>query len=166
MKKLNNILIFPLFACLSMVSFGQCPSPSELIKPDKKSGWSENSQSKSGALMAGEVYEYTFIAQRGVEYRITALGGVDEVIMDNVEFKLFDSEVEKVEVDGELVYKRLQKLVYDSKSSEIGNQLIFSTPKTRKLTMKVNFVSAEDPEAIQCVAVYVETRRATPLGLK
>lgn len=164
--KLKHIIAITLFAGASMVSFSQCPSPSELIKPDKKSGWNENSQSKSGALQAGEAYEYTFIAQRGVEYRITALGGVDEIIMDNVEFKLYSSEVDKVEIDGKPVYKRFEKVVYNSESSDTGSQLIFSTPKTRKLTMKVNIVNTDKPDAIQCVAVYVETRRATPIGLK
>lgn len=166
MIKLKHIFILPLIAGFSMVSFSQCPTPSELMKPDKKTGWNENSQSKSGALQAGETYDYTFIAQRGVEYRITALGGVDDVIIENVAFQLFDSEVQKVEVDGKPVYKRLQKLVYDSQKEDSGAQLIFSTPKTRKLTMKVQILNTDKADAVQCVAVYVETRRAAAIGLK
>jgi hypothetical protein len=166
MTNLKYIFSFALFIGSSALLSAQCPSPSELVKPDKKSGWNENSQSKSGALLAGEVYEYTFIAQRGVEYRITALGGVNEVIMDNVEFKLYDSEVQKVEIDGQPVYKRVQKVVYNSESGETGSQLVFTTPKTKKLTMKVNIVNSDKPDAVQCVAVYVETRRATQIGLK
>jgi hypothetical protein len=166
MIKFKHIFIIPLFASVSMVSYSQCPSPSEVMKADKKEGWSESSQSKSGALQAGEVYEYTFIAQRGVEYRVSALGGVDELSKDNVAYQLFDSEVQKVEVDGKPVYKRLEKVVYDSKKKESGDQLVFSTPKTRKLTMKVTITNTDKPDAIQCVAVFVESRRLAELGLK
>lgn len=162
--KLNYIIAITLFAGASTLSFSQCPSPSQLVKLDKKTGWNESSQSKSGALQAGEVYEYAFIAQRGLEYRITALGGADDINMNNVEFKLYSNEVDKIEVDGKPVYKRLEKEVYNSEASDMGSQWIFSTSQTRKLTMKVHIVNTVKPEAIQCVAVYVETRRSIPLG--
>jgi len=135
------------------------------MQAEFKEGWGPNSQSKSGPLQAGEVYEYTFIAQRGLEYRLTALGGLNNIKVDNVEFELFDTEVKKVVQDGKPVYKRLKKVIYDSKSDESGSQVVFSTPKTRKLTIEVTVVNTEDPTAVQCVVVFVETRRIAKLGL-
>lgn len=165
--KLKYIIAITLFAGVSMLSVSQCPPPSQLIKLDKKAGWNESSQSKSGALQAGESYEYSFIAQRGLEYRITALGGgTDQINMNNVEFRLYSNEVERIQVEGKTVYKRLEKEIFNSESSDQGSQWIFSTSQTRKLTMKVNIVNTAKPDAIQCVAVCVETRRSTALGFR
>lgn len=166
MTNYNYIVILIASVFFSFTSISQCPPPGSVMKADIKAGWGPNSQSKSGPLQAGETYEYTFIAQKGLEYRLTALGGLNNIRVDNVEFELYDTEVQKVVQDGKPVYKRMKKMIFDSKSEESGSQVVFSSPKTRKLTLEVSVVNNEAPNAVQCVVVFVETRKATQLGLK
>lgn len=167
MKIVLNIVTIVFAVLASHISFTQCPSPSQLMKPDRKSGWSESSQSKSGALMSGQEYTYTFIAQRGMEYKVNAFAGVDVISSENVDFKLYYTEVEKTMIDGEWVYDRVDKVVFDSKSNkEDKGEITFSSSKTRKLTMKLSLTSFEKENVVQCVAICVETRRMPDIGLK
>lgn len=169
-KKIQRILVV-VTVLFSTITFGwaQCPTPTMVFKPETKAGWFANSQSKSGAIMAGEKYEFTFIAQRGMEYRFTAAGGpgMESIAPGNVEFIVSDSQVQKVNKDGQEVFKRTNTIVFDSKSSGSDAQCIISTPKTRKLTVTVNLVaSSGNPKDVQCALVFIESRRAQEIGLK
>lgn len=58
---IKSVINFWIVLLFGGVAFGQCPTPSQVMKADRKNGWAENSQSKSGAVLTGEVYEYSFI---------------------------------------------------------------------------------------------------------
>jgi hypothetical protein len=163
---IKNLLQMFLVVSISWSASAQCTKPNQVMKADKKNGWSENSQSKSGALAPGDTYEYNFIVQRGIDYRITTLGGKTELTKGNVEFKIYDSQVQRVEVNGEMIYKRFETIVFDSRNPGNTEELIFNSPQTRKLTMRVEVVADGQPNDVHCVVVFVETRRSEKLGLR
>jgi hypothetical protein len=170
MKKLfGNIkvsaLLIAVFA-FSLIGNAQCPSPNVVFKPETKAGWGANSQSKSGALLTGETYEFTFIAQRGMEYRITAVGGAGNWTKENVQFTVSDSEVQKVMQDGQEVFRRFNTVVFDSRTAGPDDQCVIATSKTRKLTVTVNLIGTERPKDVQCAVVFIENRRTQQLGLR
>lgn len=168
MKKVF-VLSFSIFLITSL-AFAQCPTASEVMRADRKNGWSESGLSKSGLLNKGEEYEYNFIAQKGIEYRLTALGGIDNVVVENVSYQLYDTEIKKIKnSEGKEEYKRVPLLIYDSQNAQEGDELIFSTEKTRKLTLKLTVQDGEADDTkieYQCVVVFIETRRLPGTGLK
>jgi hypothetical protein len=163
---IKNLLHILTVVSITWSANGQCPTPNQVMKADTKNGWYENSQSKSGALAPGDTYEYNFIVQRGIDYRITTLGGKTELTKGNVEFKIYDTQVQRVEVNGDMVYKRFETIVFDSRNPENTEELIFNSPKTRKLTMRVEVVAEGQPNDVHCVVVFVETKRSEKFGLR
>jgi hypothetical protein len=164
LSKLSALVVAVI--ALAHIGMAQCPSPIMVFRPEPKSGWGLSSQSKSGALMTGETYEFTFIAQRGMEYRISSVGGSNELTKDKVQFRVSDTQVNRVIQDGQEVFKRSNVVIFDSKSTSGDEECVIVTPKTRKLTVTVNVVGTENPKDIQCAVVFVESRRAQTIGLK
>lgn len=164
MFKIIRISILSILLSLTGLSFSQCPQPDQVLKPDYKDGWGDNSQSKSGSLRPGDTYEMNFIAQAGLKYRITLLSGLGPYTDDNIDFQLVGSEVNKVEENGKMVYKRQEVVYFDSRNQEEGEKMTFSTPKTRKLKLKMQLNGVEDSKLVQCVIVFVETKRELQVG--
>jgi len=164
MFKMIRITLLSVLLMVTGISFGQCPQPDQVLRPDYKDGWGDNSQSKTGTLRPGDTYEMNFIAQAGLKYRITLLSGVGPFTDENVEFQLLGSEVKKVEEDGKKVYKRQEVVYLDSENQPEGEKMTFSTPKTRKLTLKIQLNGVEDTKLVQCVIVFVETKRELQVG--
>jgi hypothetical protein len=146
------------------VSFGQCPEPNQVLKPDYREGWGDNSQSKTGSLRPGDTYEMNFIAQSGLKYRITLLSGTGPFTDENIDFQLVGSEVNKVEENGKSTYKRQEVVYFDSRNQPEGEKMTFSTPKTRKLTLKMKLNGVDDTKLVQCVIVFVESKRELQVG--
>lgn len=164
MFKIIRVSLLSLFLIILGVGYSQCPEPDQVLRPDYKDGWGENSQSKTGSLRPGDTYEMNFIAQAGLKYRITLLSGVDNYTDDNIDFQLIGSEVNKVEENGKMVYKRQEVVYFDSRNQAEGEKMTFSTPKTRKLTLKMQLNGVEDSKLVQCVIVFVESKRELQVG--
>ncbi|MDX1651942.1 MAG: hypothetical protein R3277_05590 [Brumimicrobium sp.] len=164
MLKINQLFIATLIVFTASLSMAQCPQPGQVLRADYKDGWGENSQSKTGTLRPGDTYEMNFIAQRGLKYRITILSGTGPFTDQNVEFQLVGSEVKKVEQNGKMVYKRQEVVLYDSANKQGDEKMSFSSPKTQKLTLRIKLNGAEDSKAVQCVVVFVETKRELEVG--
>lgn len=164
MSKYIKLIISAFILSVGLNSSAQCPRPHELGLYDPESGWSENSQSKSGLLKMGETYELNLIAQRGMDYRVSAFVATEDASDIFVDLKIYDSEVKKVEEEGRGVYKRVKKCIYDTSKSNPDDELVITTPKTRRLNVKVTAVNASKNEDVECVIIYVEHRRSQKLG--
>lgn len=147
-------------------SFSQCPQPSKLISVDNKNGWGENSQSKSGQLRPGDQYEMRLIIQGGIKYRIQAVAGVEEFSKDNVSFQVIGKKVDKVEENGRVSYKSTDVVLYDSESAAEGEEAIFMSDRTQRLTIKVEVKGSDGIGLVQCAAVLVEAKQAEKLGFR
>lgn len=146
------------------LSFSQCPEPDQVLRPDYKEGWGDNSQSKTGSLRPGDTYEMNFIAQGGLKYRITLLSGLGPYTDENIDYQLVGSEVNKVEKNGKMVYERQEVVYFDSRKKAEGEKMTFSTPKTRKLKLRMQLNGVEDSKLVQCVIVFVESQRELEVG--
>jgi hypothetical protein len=164
MFKTIRISLLSIFLTVFGTSFSQCLEPEELLKPDYKDGWGDNSQTKTGSLRPGDTYEMNFIVQEGLKYRITLLSGLGTFNDENIDFQLVGSEVNKVEENGKMVYKRQEVVYFDSRNQEEGEKMTFSSPKTRKLMLKMELTDMEDSKLAQCVIVFVETKRELQSG--
>lgn len=165
MLRIIGVFIGVLVLSTSVAS-AQCPRPYDVIQADYSEGWGDNSQSKSGPLRPGDSYEMKFIAQGGLKYRVTVVSGNDQYSRENVEFQLVGSEVRKVNENGKMVYKRVDVVFYDSEESKEGQKAVFYSPRTKRLNVRIKLKGAEDSKLMQCVVVYVETKRQEELGLK
>lgn len=164
MFKTIRITLLSIFLIVFGASFGQCPEPEQVLRPDYKDGWGDNSQSKTGTLRPGDSYEMNFIAQAGLKYRITLLSGVQNYTDENIDFQLVGSQVNKVKENGKMVYKRQEVVYFDSRDQVEGEKMTFSSPKTRKLKLKMKLNGVEDRKLVQCVIVFVETKRELQVG--
>lgn len=165
MKSNLKKLIVVLFVFAINLSFAQCPAISDLDLSDGKDKWVESAQSRTETLKMGESFEMTFIAQRGMDYRIRVLSGAEDLEMKNASVRIYDTDIEKSKVDGTVSYKRTQKKVYDSNSIPENKEVILTTPKTRKLTVKSTTRKSDNAEKPQCIIVYIESRRSQKLGI-
>ena len=165
MFRLINILT--IVATLSAgYSFSQCPQPSKVISVDHKNGWGENSQSKSGELRAGDQYEMRLIIQPGIKYRIQAVAGIEKFSTDNVDFQVISKKVEKVEEDGVISYRSTEVILYDTKDATYGDEAIFLSDRTQRLTIRVEVKGEGGIGLVQCAIVLVEAMRTEKLGLR
>ncbi len=147
--------------------FSQCQRPSQVISPDYKDGWGENSQSKSGHLRPGDHYEMRFIAQAGIKYRIKATAGSNEFSEDNISFQLVVKEVNHIEKDGKVTYKSSEVILYDSELAGEGEEAIILTSKAQSLSIKVKIDDVNVPAfTTLCAIVLIEAKKAKIEGLK
>ncbi|MGM0479645.1 MAG: hypothetical protein ACQERC_10520 [Bacteroidota bacterium] len=151
---------------LSTAVHSQCPRAFDVMEADYDNGWGDNSQSKSGPLRPGDTYEMKFIAQGGMKYRVTVVSGNEQFSRDDVEFQLVGSEVNKVkDDDGRMVYKRQEVVFYDSEKSAEDEKAVFFSKRTKRLKVRINLKGVEDSKLVQCVVVFVETKRQEKIGL-
>lgn len=164
MFKIVRITLLSTLLLVTGLSFGQCPEPDQVLRPDYREGWGDNSQSKTGTLRPGDTYEMNFIVQAGLTYRVTLLSGTGPYTDENIDFQLVGSEVNKVEENGKSVYKRQEVVYFDSRTQPEGEKMTFSTPKTRKLKLKMKLNGLDDTQLVQCVIVFVESKRDLQVG--
>tara|TARA_B100000508_G_scaffold118450_1_gene98583 strand:- start:98686 stop:99183 length:498 start_codon:yes stop_codon:yes gene_type:complete len=165
MFRVLGLVVSILFLSASIAS-AQCPRPYDVFEADYDNGWGDNSQSKSGPLRPGDSYEMKFIAQGGMKYRVSVASGNEQFSKENVEFQLVGSEVRKVKENGKMIYKRVDVVFYDSEESKEGQKAeVFST-RTKRLKVRIKLKGAEDSKLMQCVVVFIETKRPEALGLK
>lgn len=163
MKRLTTQLM-TLIAAFSFqsASFSQCAAPADIVKaPKDKMQYAVTSQSRSGALVPGENYEMSFIAQDGMDYRISAAAKNKDA--GSVSFEVYEMVVQKTEKDGQPVYKKVKKVIATSADGE-NEPVEFTTDKARKIVVKVNLMGG-DPKSNQCVGVLIEDKKTTKIGL-
>lgn len=162
---LKGTKIFSLFVALTVsnVFSAQCPPPDKMDKPANKGKggtWGINSQSKTGALLTGQSYEMSFIAQEAYDYRIT--GATVSPNKGEVSFEVYEMVNEK---DEKGQYKKVKKVLISSQDAE-SNTVEFTTDKARKLMISVTFEGGDDSNRKpECVGVLIEDRKATKIGL-
>jgi hypothetical protein len=163
MKRFSTILITLITAfCFQGSSFAQCASPTDIVKtPKDKLDYNVSSQSRSGVLIPGENYEMSFIAQDGMDYRISA--GAKNKDAGSVSFEVYEMVVQKTEKDGQTVYKKIKKVIATSADGET-EPVEFTTDKARKIVVKVN-VMGGDPKTKQCIGVLIEDKKTIKIGL-
>jgi hypothetical protein len=105
-----------------------------------------------------------FIVQAGLKNRMTLLSGATNFTDENVDFQLIGTEVNKAEENGKSVYKRQEVVYFDSRNQPEGEKMVFSSPKTRKLTLKIKLNGVEYSKLVQCVIVFVESKRELQVG--
>jgi hypothetical protein len=141
--------------------WAQCPAPEKVVKASSKSKetWGVNSQSKTGALLTGQSYEMSFIAQGDYDYRITA--GTSSSKKGEVTFEIYEMINEK---DEKGQYKKVKKVLISSEDAET-NTLEFTTDKGRKLMISVTYEGGdEEIKKPECVAVLIEDKKTIKIG--
>ncbi len=157
MKKIVIILTL-LFSGILAVN-AQCPEAQSFIKYKKdKSGYVVSSQSKSGNLESGEVYETVFIAQPGMDYRVTIQAVSAEV---SCNYEIYEMVVVKTMEDGKARYQKEKQVLFSSTDPE--KLIEFSSEGMRKLYISVS-TSGSDPKSIDCVGVLIEQKRSLKIG--
>ncbi|MBI2257397.1 MAG: hypothetical protein HYU67_00685 [Flavobacteriia bacterium] len=140
-------------------SFGlviaQCPMPDKIVRGHSKDKYVPSTQSKSGALKAGEYYELSFIAQEGYDYRIHSACETRDG--SAASYEIYEMVTQKV---GEAEFKKVKKIITMSDGSE---PVDFQTDKARKLIIRVTLNSTINVKP-ECVAILIEDRKSTKLG--
>jgi hypothetical protein len=159
---MRTVLLTFLVVCVSTV-YAQCPTAENIVKKEKsktKDNYGVNSQSRSGSVKSGETYEMSFIAQDGMDYRLSSK--LANPSAGSISIEIYEMIVEKKMVDGKETYKRTKHVL--ATSNESGAQPIeFTTDKSRKIFVAVS-LSGGDPKKPACVGVLVEDKKSTKLG--
>lgn len=159
---MKSILVIAL-SLVSAVSFAQCPTAESIVKKEKsktKDDYGVNSQSRSGSVKSGETYEMSFIAQQGMDYRLSCK--LANPSAGTISVEIYEMIVEKKTVNGKETYKREKHVL--ASSSDTGSEPVeFVTDKTRKIFVAVT-LSGGDSKKPTCVGVLVEDKKSTKLG--
>lgn len=158
---MKSLILTCLFVAATAV-YAQCPAPASFVKnkSTKGEGYSVNSQSRSGAIKSGETYEMSFIAQVGMDYRLSSKAA--DAAGGTLSYEIYELVVEKKEVNGKETFKRT-KHVLASSGTAGAEPIEFATDKTRKVFIAVTLTGG-DAKKTQCVGVLVEDRKSTKLG--
>lgn len=143
-------------------SYAQCPAPETFVKGKSKKGdtYEVSSQSRTGSVKSGETYEMSFIAQQGMDYRLSSKAY--NPAAGTISYEVYEMVVEKKVVDGKETFKRVKHVLATSADAG-GAPLEFTTDKTRKVFVAVT-LSGGDAKKAECVGVLVEDKRSTKLG--
>lgn len=144
---------------------------SQLSKEQQAEYWNLNNQSQSAAFAKGKVYEMSFIAYKGYDYRLTVCTDIVEG-GDMINFELAQDEVVRVKDEyGNTNIKKTKETIY--KNADDGNTqtITFTTDKTKKIYVKVNVPAQGESKDKAlgktdnvCVGVLIEHKEAANLG--
>ena len=154
-----------ILTCLIVVAtsaYAQCPSPDTFVKGKSKTKdeYSVSSQSRSGSVKSGETYEISFIAQEGMDYRLSSKAYNSAA--GTISYEVYELIVEKKMVDGKETFKRVKHVLANSGQAG-GAALEFTTDQTRKVFITVSLTGGDAKKA-ECVGVLIENKRSTKLG--
>jgi hypothetical protein len=152
---LNSFKLILVLISSSTIVFAQCPLPEKIVRSYGKDKYVVSTQSKTGALKAGEYYELAFIAQEGYDYKISS--GTESKDGSTASYEIYEMVTQKV---GEAEFKKVKKVITASDGTEA---IEFQTDKARKLVIKVTLQSTTNPKP-ECVAILIEDRKSTKLG--
>lgn len=154
-------IVLTCLLALGTSTYAQCPTPESIVKDKKtKDAYGVNSQSRSGSVKPGETYEMSFIAQAGMDYRLSSKTAV--AISGGLSYEVYEMVVEKKMVNGKEQFKRVKHVL--ATSGDDGAQpLEFTTDKTRKIFVAVTLAGG-DPKKAYCIGILVEDKKTTKLG--
>ncbi len=142
----------------------------QFSKADKGTFWNLNNQSRSAAFEKGKVYEMSFVAYEGFEYRLSTC--TDIASATGVNFELAQDIIVRVkDGNGNTNIKRQREVIYDNEDDGMSPFVLFTTDKTRKFFLSINVPStgSSDNKKLTntdnvCVGVLIEHRRTEKLG--
>ena len=174
---MKKVLFAGIILCSAIViqAFAQCNKTHYLCmgqfsKEDKSAYWNLNNQSRSGAFEKGKVYEMSFIAYQGFEYRVSTC--TDVASSSGVKFELAQDVVVRVkDGNGNTNIKRQREVIFDNEEDGMTPFVLFTTDKTKKFYLSVNVPatgSSQDRKLTNtdnvCIGVLIEHRKTEKLG--
>ena len=164
-----------MFSIIVIQAYAQCGRThysclDQFSKEEKGAFWNLNNQSRSAAFEKGKVYEMSFIAYEGFEYRVSTCTDVESA--NGVKFELAKDVIVRVkDGDGNTEIKRQREVIFDNEDDGMTPFVLFTTDKTTKFFLSVNVPatgSSEDRKLTNtdnvCVGVLIEHRRTEKLG--
>lgn len=174
MKKVffGSILLFGviLFQAYAQCNRTQYLCMAQFSKEEKGDYWNLNNQSRSAAFEKGKVYEMSFIAYSGFEYRVSTCTDIPSA--EGVNFKLSKDAVVRVkDGNGNTNIKKQREVIFDNAEEGATPYVLFTTDKTKKFFLSVNVpaTGSSDNKKLTntdnvCVGVLIEHRRTQKLG--
>lgn len=140
-------------------AMSQCPDPDKFIKvKEDKKDFYENSQSKSGYIRAGEIFETVFICQGGYDYRFT-LGMADDKA-GSLKYEVYEMVVNKKNVNGKSTYVKEKNVLHNSLSA---GSIYISSDETRKIYFRI-LLEGGNTEETYCSGILVEFKKKKKIG--
>ena len=167
---MKKILLTSVFLSFVLFVNAQCVKPEYFIVKSKKSeGYSINGQSKSGYFEPGEVYEMSFIAYAGMDYKISVGADVSDK-EGQIEFELYEKKNKQVKEGGQIRYKKEDKILFKNKDAEMTQSMEFSSTATRRIYVRVQVPKVDGEtgaaESYVCVGVLLEHQKGVKTGFK
>jgi len=163
-----------LVSAIVIQAFAQCNKTHYLCtgqfsKEEKSAYWNLNNQSRSAAFEKGKVYEMSFIAYEGFEYRVSTCTDVPS--SSGVHFELARDIVVRVkDGQGNTNIKRQREVIFDNET-EGTPYVLFTTDKTKKFYISVDVPATGSSGNKKltntdnvCVGVLIEHRKTEKLG--
>ena len=170
------ILASVLTVIVVLQAYSQCQKThyfctAQLSKEEQAEFWNLNNQSQSALFAKGQVYEMSFIAYKGYDYRLTVCTDVVEG-GEKVSFEMLQDEVVRVKDEyGNTNIKKTKESIYKNSDDGLKPSINFTTDKTKKIYVKVNVPStgtSKDKTVGKtdnvCVGVLLEHKEAADLG--
>lgn len=156
---MKNRILSLCLVCFVTVQ-AQCPQPDSFIKYSRKErlGYVENSQSRSGYVRVGEVFETVFVVQDGSDYRLT-IKPIDEEAGE-IKYEIYELVVRKKKEDGKTVFKKVKNVLFSSAEDQ---PIEIISDGVRKIYVKI-MLDGADKNTIECVGILVEHRKAQKVG--
>jgi hypothetical protein len=156
MKRILTTILLVLF-------FGanaQCPNPEKFVKVSRRdnSGFVNNSQSRSGFVRVGEVFETVFVVQDGSDYRLK-INPLNEDA-GTIKYEIYEMVVRKKKENGRYVFKKVKQVLFSSAEDQ---PIEIISDGVRKIYVKI-MLDGEDKNKIECVGILVQHRRAQKVG--
>lgn len=165
-----------LMAVVVLQAYAQCNKThyfctASLSKEEQAEFWNLNNQSQSAMFAKGEVYEMSFIAYKGYDYRLSVCTDIAEG-GDKIQFEMLQDEVVRVKDEyGNTNIKKTKESIYKNAEDGLKQSITFTTDKTKKIYVKVNIPSTgtSKDKALGktdnvCVGVLLEHKEAASLG--
>lgn len=162
-------LVFTLTLLFAGNIESQCPDSRSFCMSGSRDGWMFNNQSKSATFEKGEKYEMSFIAYKGISYRLAVCTDLRDESED-IEFEIYESKSVKREENGRLRYSKEYVTIYSNKEDEMSQDFTFSSDKTRKLYLRMSVPNGESKGKdnntldLLCVGVLLEHQKTPKTG--
>lgn len=144
---------------------------SQLSKEEQSEYWNLNNQSKSATFAKGKVYELSFVAYKGYDYRLTVCTDIVEG-SEKVSFEMFQDAIVRVKDEyGNTNIKKQKESIYKNADDNMKPSIKFTTDKTKKFYLSVNVPATGESKDrklgqsdLVCVGVLLEHKKAADLG--
>ncbi len=164
-----------LFGIVVFQAYAQCNRThylctSQFSKEERGQFWNINNQSRSATFDKGKVYEMSFIAYEGFEYRVSTCTDIESGTA--VKFELSRDIVVRVkDGNGNTDMKKQREVIFDNEDDGMSPYVIFKTEKTKKFFLSVNVPATGSSENKKlgntdqvCVGALIEHRRVAKTG--